>query len=174
MHCFCEQIKSLLDDHNVHVVDINCTLHKIILDFVTYAGTTIGGESVTQKLQSLESSFSKMLTDIENIRNRRFGWYPCFMYREKHLDRCRVDIFSTYYLENLENEEIKCLIAAYNQERDLFMETTSVLEFQQAVSSTAEFAVPEGKECIKIEVSRNWAKREEIKGCRVLSSEGIW
>ena len=132
------------------------------LDFVTHAGI-FSGKSVTEKLQSLELSFSKMLTDIENIEKRRSGWYYFMCFWKKSFRQNHVDIFNTYDLESLENEEIKCLIEAYKRKRDAFMESTTVLEFQEAVSSTAEFAVPEEKECIKIEVSKNWAKEKKLK-----------
>ena len=129
------------------------------LDFVICAGI-IDDESVAEKLQSLKLSFSKMLTDIKNIEKRLFGWY---YFWKKRLHRDHVDVFNTYDLESLDNEEIKCLIAAYKQKTDAFIESTTVLEFQQAVSSTAEFAVPEEKESIKIEVSKNWAKEKKLK-----------
>ena len=53
------------------------------------------------------------------------------------------------------------------------MESTTVLEFQQAIASTAELAVPEGKESVEITVSKKWAKARTLKDVQTLAQMGF-
>ena len=93
------------------------------------------------------------------------------------LCKSHVDTFNTEYLEEalgrLKKKKVNRLFEAYKQERDQFMESTTVLEFQQAIASTAELAIPEGKESIKITVSKKWAKARTLKDVQTLAQMGF-
>ena len=83
-----------------------------------------------------------------------------------------VDIFDTEYLEQalgrLKREDVNCLIEVYKQEKDQFMENTTVFDFQQSVLSTAELTV-EGKESIEITVSKKWVRAMTLKDVQTLA-----
>ena len=90
------------------------------------------------------------------------------------LCKSHVDTFNIEYLEEaLGRLKKKKLIEAYKQKRDQFMESTTVLEFQQAIASTAELAVPEGKESVEITVSKKWAKARTLKDVQTLAQMGF-
>ena len=73
-------------------------------------------------------------------------------------------------MAQFEREDINRRVKAYKQERDQFMESTTVLEFQQAVS---ERDVPEGKDSVKITVSKKWAKAKTLKDVMILAQRAF-
>ena len=153
------------------VLHNSCKCSKI--NRFCYPGVIAQDESVSERLQALKLSLSHILADIQSHQRTRFyhSWLYRYLYQPLQDD---VDTFNTYHLEEslaqFEREDINRRVKAYKQERDQFMESTTVLEFQQAVS---ERDVPEGKDSVKITVSKKWAKAKTLKDVMILAQRAF-
>ena len=146
--------------------------------------------SLINRLRALEHSFSHMIADVKKLLvdcdptdARCFlsvllvtdEFSDCDTMEKILVQLCQeyVDRFNVDYLREclsrFKREDVNSLIEAYEQESDQFMETTTVLEFLQEVSSTAELAVRQGKASIDITVARKFAREITLKGVKTLA-----
>ena len=160
------------------VLHNSCKCSKI--NRFCYSGVIAQDKSVSERLQALKLSLSHILADFQShlVYKRRHLYYHWLFPEECMCKLCQdsVDTFNTYHLEeslascSFAREDINHRVKAYKQERDQFMESTTVLEFQQAVS---ERDVPEGKDSVKITVSKKWAKAKTLKDVMILAQRAF-
>ena len=152
--------------------------------------------AVVERLRDLETSFTKMLTDLlrlfteckcdlslaqffldDQFDTENFSQCTNFGTLLRQLRRGHVDTFNTYYLRELvayfEKDQLAERIREYEAEKDAFLKDTTVLEFQRAVVSRVEPVQPNQMKNLTIKISRKLAEKRTLKDMEELALKGF-
>ena len=95
----------------------------------------------------------------------------------RQLQRDHIDVFNISVLQQLvtcfDDDELNDIIKRYNEEKESFLQHTTVLEFQRAVVSRVEPILTIGMASVTITISRDMASHQTLKDVEKLAMEGF-
>ena len=96
----------------------------------------------------------------------------------RQLRRDHIDVFNISVLQQLvtcfdDDDELNDIIKRYNEEKESFLQHTTVLEFQRAVVSRVEPILTIGMASVTITISRDMASHQTLKDVEKLAMEGF-
>ena len=151
---------------------------------------------MVERLRDLESSFIKMLADLlgllteckcdlseaqffldNQFDTEKFSQCASFDALLRQLHRGHVDTFNTYYLKGLvaylKVDQLIERIKVYEAEKEMFLQDTTVLEFQRAVVSRMELVKPDQTVSLTIRVSKRFADDRTLQDMKELALRGF-
>lgn len=149
---------------------------------------------VVKQLLDLEASFSRMLTSIRRIYagcdceemqfffddflgSEEFRNCDTFDALLRRLRQNHVDTFNIYCLEKLAvhfpRDGVDELIEEYSTMKDSFLKKQTVCDFQRAISSRVEPALPNGMAKITIKIPQYLANKNTLKDMEVLAGKAF-
>lgn len=147
---------------------------------------------VVKRLHKLQDSFSRMMVTIrKHLANCDFsdikfylnditgtrGFSSCENIYDllEQLRESYIDTFNIYTLHRLlsfiENKELDELVEAYENEKEEFLEHTTVLDFQRAVANKVKPVILKGSAKVTIKVSEKLATERTLKDMENLVKE---
>ena len=149
--------------------------------------------AVVFNLKDLEASFGRMIVTVKRhlekcdlseaksflysvIGNETFNRCENFGEILNQLQQDHIDVFNISILQQL----VACfdkicteVVEAYNEEKERFLNQTTVLEFQRAVVSRVEPILARGEAVVTIAISREMAYDRTLKDIEKLAMKGF-